>query len=184
MSALLEDVDPYTQPSFTLRNRLYRVAWAAVYATLFRPSPRPLHEWRSALLRLFGAKIGRGCHVYPKATIWAPYNLVMDDLASMADGVDCYSIAQVYLGKKVVISQRAYLCTGTHDYEDPNFTLIAKPIRIESDAWICAGSFVGPGVTVGEGAVVGACSVAVKDLPPWTVCAGQPCKPLKPRKVR
>lgn len=184
MTAVLKNVDPYTQPSFSLQNRLARIAWGIVYTLLFRTSPRPLHSWRSFLLRFFGAKLGKGCHVYPKAQIWAPWNLVMADYAGIADDVNCYSIAVVSLGKKVVVSQGTYLCTGTHDYEDPNFQLHAKPIYIESNAWLCAESFIGPGVTIGEGAVIGARSVVTKDMPAWTVCAGNPCKPIKPRIVK
>ncbi len=181
---MLKDTDPYTQPSFSLGNRLARVAWGTVYVLLFRPSPRPLHAWRAFLLRCFGAKLGTGCHVYPKVEIWAPWNLEMDDQAGMADGVRCYSIAKVILGKKVVVSQETYLCTGTHDYESQNFQLQAKPIVVGDHAWLCARSFIHPGVTIGEGVVVGACAVVTRDLPAWTVCAGNPCRPLKPRTMR
>lgn len=181
MSSILEGIDPYTQPSFSLKNRLGRQVWDIVYTLFFRTSPRPLHAWRSFLLRCFGAKIGKDCHVYPKAKIWAPWNLVMEDHAGMADDVNCYSMAVISLGKKVVVSQGTYLCTGSHDYEDPNFQLYAKPIYIGDNAWLCAESFICPGVTIGEGSVIGARSVVTKDMPAWTVCAGNPCKPIKPR---
>lgn len=108
----------------------------------------------------------------------------MHDQASMADDVNCYSMATVELGRKCVVSQGAYLCAGTHDYEDPNFQLLARPITIGEGAWICAQSFVGPGVEVGNGAVIGARSVVTRNMPEWTVCAGNPCRPLKPRVVR
>jgi putative colanic acid biosynthesis acetyltransferase WcaF len=176
--------EPWTQPSFSLRNRLARVAWNMTYHLLFKPSPRPFHEWRSFLLRRFGATIGKHCHVYPKAIIWAPWNLEMDDYAGMADEVNCYSIATVSLGKKAVISQGTYLCTGTHDYTDPNFQLCAHPIKIGDRAWLCAESFICPGVTVGDGAVVGARSVVTTNIPAWTVCAGNPCRPIKPRVLK
>lgn len=183
MSTILENIDPHTQPSFSLRNRLMRAGWSVVYSLLFRPSPRSCHAWRAFLLRAFGAKLGSHCHVYPKAKIWAPWNLVMDDHAGMADDVTCYSMATVTLGKKVVVSQGAHLCTGTHDYESASFQLYALPITIGDEAWICAECFLGPGVTVGEGAVIGARSVVTKDMPAWTVCAGHPCKPLKTRRI-
>ena len=108
----------------------------------------------------------------------------MDDYAGMADDVNCYSMATVTLGKKVVISQGAHLCTGTHDYESPHFQLYALPIHIGDSAWVCAESFIGPGVNVGEGAVIGARSVVTKAMPAWMVCAGNPCRPLKNRKIR
>lgn len=184
MSIILKNIDPYTQPSFSLKNRLARLIWAIVYILLFKPSPRPFHEWRSFLLRCFGAKIGKGCHVYPHAKIWAPWNLVMSDYAGMADDVNCYSMAVVSLGKKVVVSQGTYLCTGTHDYEDASFQLYAKPIYIGDNAWLCAESFIHPGVTIGEGAIIGARSMVTKDMPAWTVCAGNPCKSIKPRIIK
>src|SRR5579859_7093314 len=137
MSSILKGVDGYTKPSFSLRNRAMRLAWGVVYALLFRPTPRPFHAWRALLLRLFGAKLGKECHVYPTARVWAPWNLIMDDNAGLADDVICYSIATVTLGKKVVVSQGTHLCTGTHDYESPDFQLIADPIVIGDRAWLC-----------------------------------------------
>ncbi|AFY59951.1 WcaF family extracellular polysaccharide biosynthesis acetyltransferase [Synechococcus sp. PCC 6312] len=184
MSDTLTSNDPYTQPSFSLRNRLLRLIWNIFYQLLFRFSPRPLHEWRSQLLRLFGAKIGKHCHVYPSAKVWAPWNLVMEDYSGMADDVICYSMATIHLGKRVVISQGTYLCSGSHDYESRNFQLYAKPIYVGDQAWVCAQSFICPGVTIGEGAVVGARSVVTKDVPDWIVCAGNPCKSLKKRIIR
>ncbi len=183
MSAILQSNDPHTQPSFSLKNRLARLAWNVTYQLLFRFSPRPVHAWRSFLLRLFGAKMGRHCHVYPSVKIWAPWQLILDDYACLADGVNCYSMATVHLGRKSIVSQGSYLCTGSHDYESPNFQLYAKPIYIGNQAWICAESFICPGVTIGEGAVIGARSVVTKDIPAWMVCAGNPCKPLKQRII-
>lgn len=184
MSVILKDIDPYTQPSFSLKNRLARLVWAIVYTLFFQTSPRPFHAWRAFLLRCFGAKLGKGCHVYPKAKIWAPWNLVMEDHAGMADNVNCYSIAVISLGKKVVVSQGTFLCTGTHDYEDPSFQLYAKPIYVGDNAWLCAECFIHPGITIGEGTVIGARSVVTKDMPAWKVCAGNPCKPIKHRIIK
>lgn len=179
-----QGVDPYKQASFSLGNRIARLLWAVVYVGFFRITPRPAHRLRASLLRLFGAKIGHNCHVYPRAHIWAPWNLVMDDDVGMADDVICYSMAKITVGARAVISQGAHLCSGSHDYEDPNFQLYALPISIGAHAWICAEAFVGPGVTVGDGTVIGARAVVTKDMPAWTVCAGNPCRVLKPRKVR
>ena len=182
MSEILKNVDVHTQASFSFKNRLMRLAWNIVYVALFRLSPVPFHPWRSFLLKLFGAKIGRGCHIYPGAKIWAPWNLEFGDYVGVASGAICYSMAKITLGDKVVVSQGAHLCTGSHDYKNPRFPLFAKPINVGSNAWIAAETFVCPGVTIGEGAVVGARSVVTKDMPAWTVCAGNPCKPIKPRK--
>jgi putative colanic acid biosynthesis acetyltransferase WcaF len=184
MSSILQNIDPYTQPSFTYKNRLARLSWSIVYTLLFRFSPRTLHPWRSFLLRCFGATIGTHCHIYPSAKIWAPWNLEMHDFSTLGDGVKCYSIGKVTIGFKVCVSQGAYLCTGTHNYENLNFQLLAKPIQIRDHAWICTESFITPGVMIGEGAVIGARSVVTKDMPQWTVCAGNPCKPIKPRIIQ
>ncbi len=183
MPDILQDNDPYTQPSFSLQNRLARAGWNLVYQLFFRLSPRPLHQWRVFLLRLFGAKIGQHCHIYPQAKIWAPWNLNIKDYVGVADGVTCYSMAEIYIGSRAVISQGAYLCTGSHDYESSNFQLYAKPIYIADQAWVCAESFICPGVTIGEGAVVGARSVVTKNIPAWMVCAGNPCQPIKKRTI-
>ncbi len=177
-------VDARRQPCFSLANRTKRAFWNIVQATIFRWSPRPAHAWRVFLLRRFGATIGRECHVYPTARVWAPWNLVMDDQSCLGDDVICYSMATITLGKRAIISQGAHLCAGTHDFEDPNFPLIAKPITIGPEVWVCAEAFIHPGIAIGDGAVIGARAVVTKDMPAWQVCAGHPCKPLKPRVLR
>ena len=176
--------DARAGPSFSLGNRIARMAWAVVCALCFRPSPRPFHAWRSWLLFLFGAKMGKRCHIYPKVRIWAPWNLTCADEVGVGDDAILYTQAPITLGKRAVVSQGAHLCTGTHDYESPGFELFAKPIIVGDHAWLAAECFVHPGVTIGEGAVVGARSVVVHDMPEWTVCAGHPCKPIKPRLMR
>lgn len=173
--------DTHCGPSFSLGNRLARVGWGLVSALLFRPSPRPLHGWRSFLLRCFGAEVGKGVHVYPKVVIWAPWNLVIGDEAGIANGAILYSQGKIIIGKRAVISQGAHLCAGTHDYTKEGFPLITRPIVIEDQVWIAAEAFVHPGVTIGEGTVVGARSVVTKDLPAWKVCSGFPARPLKDR---
>lgn len=164
-------------------NKAARLAWSTVWLVLYRPSLRPMHAWRRALLRLFGAKIGRGVRVYQSARIWAPWNLEMDDNSCLGDFVDCYSVDKIYLGVNATVSQYSYLCTATHDYTRRSSPLVTAPIRVETDAWVTAGVFVGPGVTVGEGAVVGARSTVTHDVPAWTVCAGIPARVLKTREI-
>lgn len=174
---ILQDNDPYRGASFSLGNRLMRAVWGLVYLLLFRFSPRPLHAWRSFLLRLFSAKIGVGCHVYPAVKIWAPWNLRLGNHVGVADGVNLYCMDLITVGDHAVISQGAYLCCGTHDYNSENFQLIAKPISVANHVWICAEAFIHPGVSLPEGAVIGARSVVTKSLVhPWAVYAGNPCK--------
>lgn len=172
----------HSAPSFSLGNRAARVLWGVACALFFRWTPRPFHAWRAFVLRCFGARLGRGCHIYPKAAIWAPWNLECADQVGIADGAIIYNQAPVTLGRRAVVSQGANLCTGTHNYNSPAFELIARPIRVGDHAWICAEAFVHPGVTVAEGAVIGARAVVTRDMPAWTVCTGHPCAPIKPRE--
>ena len=184
MPDVLKETNAYTSPSFTLKNRLRRAVWNLFYVLLFRFSPRLFHSWRNFLLRTFGAKIGKGCHVYPRAKVWAPWNLIMEDYSCLADDVVCDSMDKVHIGKKVVVSQGTHIVTGSHDYTDPKFRLFTRPVAIGSHAWIAAEVFICPGVRIGEGAVVGARSVVTRDIPAWRVCAGDPCKPLKEREIK
>ena len=168
--------------SFSLENRLARLSWQLVWIMLFRPTPPPLHAWRSWLLRRFGARIGEGCHIYSDARIWAPWNLHMAHKACLGPGVICYCMAPIHIGERVVVSQGAHLCTGSHDYTSASFPLITRPISIGADAWICTEAFIGPGVEIGEGTVIGARAVAMRSQTAWMVCAGNPARPLKPRE--
>ena len=173
---IIQGNDPYREPSFTLGHRLRRQAWNIVYALLFRPSPRPCHAWRAWLLRLFGARLGQGCHVYPSVKIWAPWNLLLGNSVGVGDGVNLYCMDRIEIGDYAVISQGAHLCGGTHDYNSANFQLVVKPIVIGAYAWICAEAFIHLGVIVPSGAVVGARAVVTKSLlVPWAVYGGHPC---------
>lgn len=179
----MHNQDTFQGPSFSIRNRLGRVIWMTIYWSLFRYSPRFLHGWRSFLLRLFGAKLGKGVHIYPAAQIWAPWNLELGDSVGVANGVILYSQGKIIVGSKVTISQGSHICTGSHDYTKQGQPLVTAPIVIKERAWIAAEVFIHPGVVVGEGTVVGARSVVTKDLPAWMVCAGNPCKPIKERVI-
>ncbi len=174
---ILHGNDPYREPSFTLGNRLKRMVWSLVYQLLFRFSPRPFHIWRVLLLRLFGAHIGRGCHIYPSVNVWAPWNLIIGDYSGIGGGATIYCMDKIIIGDYVAISQGAHICGGTHDYNSQNFQLIAKPIVVGSYAWICAEAFIHPGVVVPEGVVIGARAVVnLKLMQPWGVYAGNPCR--------
>lgn len=168
----------------SLRNKIGRGLWGLVWAVAFRPSPKIFHRWRCTWLRLFGAKIGQGVHVYPSAKIWAPWNLEMGDYSCLSHDVDCYCVASVKIGAHATISQYSYLCTASHDIEAPDMPLITAPITIGSGAWITADVFVAPGVTVGEGAVVGARASVFSAVEPWTVVAGNPARFIKDRILK
>lgn len=175
--------DTHTGPSFSVKNRIARVLWNVVDELLFKLSPKPLHGWRSWLLRCFGAKIGKGVHVYPGVNIWAPWNLDLRDQCGIANGATLYSQGKITIGRRAVISQGVNVCTGTHDYTKSGSPLVTKPIVIGDNAWVAAEVFIHPGVTIGNGCVIGARSVVVSDMPQWMVCTGHPCKPLKPRVI-
>lgn len=171
-----------TKSGLPFKNRLARVAWKIVEISLFRFTPRPCHAWRALVLRLCGAKLGARCHIYPGAIIWAPWNLECGDDACIASGAEIYNVARISLGKRAIVSQGAYLCAASHDYTDPTrteFPLISAPIRIGDYAWVAAKSIILLGVTIGESSVIGAGSVVTRDIPPHSVCAGNPCRVLK-----
>ena len=167
--------------SFTRSNVLFRAVWLATWKSLAAWTPPQFHPWRRMLLRLFGAKIGRGVQIWPSARIWYPPNLAMGDYSVLGSGSECYCIAPVTIGTRAIISQYAQLIAGSHDIDDPNFQLIAKPIHVGDYAWIAMGAFVAPGVTVGAGAVLGARALAFTDLDPWTVYVASPAQALKKR---
>ena len=175
------DQDPYKVPVFSLRNKGRRFLWNAVWWLLCRWTPRPMHFWRVFVLRLFGAKIGRKNAVYPSATIWAPWLLETEDTVTIGPGVEVYNPGGAYLGHHSIVSQNAYLCGATHDYNSANFDYVKRRITLEPYAWICARAVVLPGVTCRTGSVLGALSVASRDLEAWTVYAGNPCARVKAR---
>ncbi len=177
----MHNQDTHTGPSFSLANRIARLVWGIFYVLFFRFSPKPFHGWRVFCLRLFGAKIGKHVHIYPRVSIWAPWNLEMKDYCGVGNGAILYSQGKITLGRKVVISQGAHICAGSHDYTLPGFPLITKPIVIQDFAWVAAEAFLHPGVTIGEGCVIGARSVVGNDMPDWKICAGFPCKPIRER---
>ncbi len=165
--------------------QLLRFVWKLVWMIAFRPTPRwALHGWRRFLLRLFGGKIGAECRVSPSCFVWAPWNLTLGDYSALGDNVDCYSMDRIVIGSKVAVSQRAFLCTGTHETTSLRRPLITAPISIGDHCWIAAEAIVLPDVSISEGTVVGARSVVTCDLPAWMICAGHPCKPIRPRVLK
>src|SRR6266542_3947892 len=148
----------------------------------FRLSPRPCFGWRRFVLRCFGAKIGGRVNVYPSATIYFPWNLDAGDESAIGEHAFIYNLGRVTLGARVTISHRAHVCAGTHDYTKADFPLLRPPIMIGSEACSCADAFGGAGVTIGEGAIVGARAVAVKDDRPWSIVIGNPAREIKRRE--
>ena len=161
-----------------------RAAWLLVQATLWRLAWRRIQVLRTGLLRLFGARVAWRVHLPGSLRIYFPWRLSIGSGTSVGPGVTFYNLGDLSIGKRVVISQRAYLCGGTHDYTLPTYPLLRKSVTIEDDVWIGAFAFLCPGVRVGQGAVVGACAVVTKDVAPWTVVAGNPARVVRPRVMR
>ena len=158
------------------------MAWTGVQL-LYRWSPRLLYEWRCFLLRRMGASIGERVQVHPRSLIALPWLLTIGDWSAIGDGSIVYNLGPVRLGSHVTVSQRAHLCAGTHDHRRSDMPLIRSAITIGDAAWICAEAFVGPGVTIGEGAVVGARAVVTRDVEPWTIVAGNPARQIGRRTL-
>ena len=168
---------------YTPAEQCRRVLWM-LGLWIFRASPRPCFGFRRWWLRLFGAKVGAHVNIYPSAHIYYPWNLEIGDWSSIGEWALIYNLGRVTIGEKATLSQRVHVCAGTHDYTDPAMPLLKPTISIADSAWICADAFVGPGVHVGEGAVAGARSVVIKDVPAWTVVAGNPARMIKMRVMK
>ena len=155
--------------------------WWIVESTLFGLSPQIAYGWRRWLLRLFGARVGTGAQVRASVRFTYPWKVEIGDHAWIGDDVVLYSLGEIVIGSNTVISQRCYICTGSHNFSQPDFPIYAKPVRIGAEAWLATDVFVAPGVTVGQGAVVGARSSVFKDLPTMTICYGSPARPVRAR---
>src|SRR5262245_9097053 len=193
MNTLSPDDPPEMDPSasvarvtspWSARQKVGRVLWYVVEATLFRWSPRPCYRWRNWLLRRFGADVAPSARIRSTVSIEIPWHLTVAAEAIVGDHVIMYCLGPVSIGARTTVSQYCHLCAGTHDYTRPDFPLLPQPITIGSDAWLATDVFVGPGVRVGDGTVVGARSSVFTDLPPWKVCVGTPARPVKDRVMR
>lgn len=175
-------LDQYNQDEFSRgRSGLVILCWWLVQGTIFRFSLHPMYKWRNFLLRLFGAKIGKGVQIRSSAKFTYPWKVEIGDFSWIGDNVEFYSLDHITVGRHCVISQKSYLCTGSHDMNDPRFGLITKPIRIKDGAWIASDVFLYPGVSIGEMAVVAARSTVTKSVAANEVHAGSPAKFIKHR---
>jgi putative colanic acid biosynthesis acetyltransferase WcaF len=165
------------------RGELFRRSLWAISQPLFRFSPRVLWGWRRFLLRLFGARIGAAAHVHPSVHIEIPWNLDLGEFAAIGDGARIYNLGPVAIGRSATISQGAHLCAGTHDYRRADLPLLKAAITVEEGAWICADAFIGPDAVIGKYAIVGARAVAMGDVAPWTIVAGNPARMIRRREM-
>lgn len=173
------------QNALSRKNQIVRLLWGIVWpsGTWFLPRSMGM-PWKRMLLRLFGAHIAPTANVYSSVKVYYPANLWMDEHSCLASDVDCYNVAPIHIGAQSTVSQGAFLCTAGHDITDPKNHLITRPIIIEDQAWIGAKAYVGMGVTVHQGAVVGATASVYKDVEPWTVVGGNPAKVIKKREIK
>ena len=181
---MLQNLSQFSLPKcFRGRSPLYVQFWWVIQKTLFGYSPQFAYRWRAWLLRCFGAQVGNGTVIRPSVKITYPWKLRIGDYSWIGDDVVLYSLGEIEIGENAVVSQRSYLCAADHDYCQVDFPIQAKKVTIGPQAWLAADVFVAPGVTIGEGAVIGARSSVFKDMPAGMVCMGHPCVPVKKRET-
>ncbi|OIQ31055.1 MAG: colanic acid biosynthesis acetyltransferase WcaF [Bacteroidetes bacterium MedPE-SWsnd-G2] len=174
----------YKNPdNFRGRSKLIVQLWWIVYGVFFKPSPQFFYGWRRFLLRAFGAKIGKKVIIRSSAQFTYPWKVEIGDYSWIGDEVVLYSLGVIKIGSNAVISQRSYLCTGSHDYLNPAFSIYEKPITVGDECWIATDVFVSPGLNIGKGAVVGARSTVINDIEEYSVNVGSPSKFIKSRRV-
>lgn len=167
------------------KHQIIRLLWGIVWPLSTWFLPRSLGMgWKRVLLRTFGAKMGKNSNVYRSAKVYYPANLVMGDNTCLASDVECYNVAPIILEDNVTVSQGSFLCTASHDIEDPMHPLVTAPIVLKDQSWVGARAFIGMGVTIGQGAVVGATASVYKDVEEWTVVGGNPAKFIKKRVIK
>ena len=166
---------------YSAREKVGRLAWAAVQGSLFRLSFPTWYGWRRWLLACFGAKLAADVRIRRTARFECPWNLSMGAGSSIGERAEIYCLGPVTIGARVTISQNAHLCAGSHDHSRADMPLLRPPIAVHDDAWVAADAFVGPRVTVGAGAILGARACAFKDIEPWTICGGNPARAIGER---
>jgi len=179
-----QDLKEFKLPTgFRGRNAFVVQLWWLVQSLFFRTSPQICYGWRRFLLRLFGAKIGKKVIIRPSVQITYPWKVSIGDFSWIGDDVVLYSLGEIEIGENVVVSQKSYLCTGSHDYLKNDFPIFAKKITIKDECWLATDVFVSPGITIEKGTVIGARSSVYKSLPAYKVCIGNPVKILRERKI-
>lgn len=175
---------PTQRAPYSLSLRIRRGVWALVSATLFRFSPLRLRGFRRLLLRVFGATVDQDVSIHNTASVDSPWNLKIGTRASIGERAWVYALDQITIGPDTCVGQGVYLLTGSHDTSSPTFALVTKSITIGEGCWIATRAVVLPGVEIGDFAVVGAGAVVTKAIPSATICGGNPCVPLRPRRLR
>ena len=177
------DISKY-QNKLTKGNQFKRLLWSLVWFIFAKPFPRSMAMfWKIFLLRLFGAKVHKTANIYSSVKVYAPWNLEMHEYSCLAPEVDCYNVDKIIIGSHSTVSQKSFLCTASHDVCKSSNPLITGPIVIRDQVWIGASVFIGMGVTIAQGAVVGATSSVYKSIKPWEIVGGNPAKKIKNRII-
>lgn len=180
----MQDLEKFRlPPGFRGRPAWFVQLWWLVQSTVFGFSPQFMYGFRRFLLRLFGARVGKGVLIRPSARITYPWKVSIGDRAWVGDDAVLYSLGEITIGEDSVVSQKCYLCAAGHDYTKPGFDIYAEKVVVGRQVWIATDVFVAPGVEIGDGAVIGARSSVFGDLPPYMVCYGSPAKPVRKREA-
>lgn len=177
-------LDSYTLGTYTPGAHLWRqLLWYFLGDPLFRTHLLPSSAFKVWILRRFGAQIGQQVRIKPGVRVKFPWRLSVGDYVWIGENTWLDNVALIAIESHVCLSQDVYLCTGNHDWSHPNFKLIPAAIHIEQGSWLAARAVVGPGVTVGQGAVLCLGSVTGRSLQPMTIYAGNPAQPIKQRVI-
>jgi len=169
--------------SSKMRGKLKRLLWEIAWSVAGRITPRwCLNGWRCTLMRMFGARVGRGCIMRNTVSCWRPDNVMLGDNCWIDSDVRLYSADKIKIGSNCVVSAQAFLCTASHDIRSETFELVTAPITLEDCVWVASNAIVLPGVTLHEGCVVGAGAVVSHDVPAWTVVGGNPAREIGKRE--
>ena len=179
---MIQDLKAFQLPTnFRGRSAWFVQLWWLVQVTLFGWSPQVAYGWRRWLLRLFGAKIGKGVKIRSSVVVTYPWKLSIGDWRWIGESVTLYTLGEINIEENVVVSQHSYICSASHDYTAPAFDIFTRPVHIEPEVWLASDVFVSPGVRIRRGAVVGARSLVMNDLPEMMLCAGHPAKVIRAR---
>lgn len=180
---IFQRLDQVNPSPYERRDYVRKLLWRLAYPLLIKWTPRQLLPWRRFVYQQFGAKLARGVNIRPSAFVWHPWLLTMGEYSCLADDVLVYNLGPLTIGDHTVISQRAHICNGTHDYRVPSLPLVRPTSHIGSGVWVCADAFVGPGVTIGDNTIVGAAAVVMRDLPEGVIAAGNPAVVVRTRPM-
>lgn len=180
---MVQDLKTFKLPeNFRGRNKFTVQLWWIVEIIFFRLSPQFMYGWRRFLLRTFGAEIGKNVIIRPSVKTIYPWKVSIGDYSWIGDDVVLYSLGEIEIGNHSVISQKSYLCTGSHDHSKVDFPIYAEKITIEDQCWIATDVFIAPGITIGKGSVIGSRSSVYKNIPSNKICVGNPAVVIRNRE--